>query len=207
MLKQAYSNISRIQPCHQHTLRQEGGCTRITASALATTWFFMSSSTTLWKSADCYIRDEILSRLSGRFLSVKERRKFDADWLTLLDVVDADPAHKPNRYRKVPGAARAPTAAYELYREFRTNRRPLNVASVVSRTVEQESSYGAAGPVRAGDRTRMTTASCSDRRRRRTARFLLGRIYGGRPPRSWRRCRCMPREAAPSRGCPGARAS
>ena len=25
-----------------------------------------------------------------------------------------------------------------VYREFRTNRRPLNVASVVSRTVEQE---------------------------------------------------------------------
>ena len=135
MLKQAYSNISRIQPCHQHTLRQEGGCTRITASALATTWFFMSSSTTLWKSADCYIRDEILSRLSGRFLSAKERRKFDTGLLTLLDVVDADPAQKLYRYRKVPVAARAPTAAYELYREFRTNRRPLNVASVVSRTV------------------------------------------------------------------------
>ena len=28
----------------------------------------------------------------------------------------------------------------EVYREFRTNRRPLNVASVVSRTVEQETS-------------------------------------------------------------------
>ena len=28
-----------------------------------------------------------------------------------------------------------PAAIYELYREFRTNRRPLNVASVVSRTV------------------------------------------------------------------------
>ena len=26
----------------------------------------------------------------------------------------------------------------EVYREFRTNRRPLNVASVVSRTIEQE---------------------------------------------------------------------
>ena len=160
MLKQAYSNISRIQPCHQHTLRQEGGCTRITASTLATTWFFMSSSTTLWKSADCYIRDEILSRLSGRFLSAKERRKFDADWLTLLDVVDADPAHKPYRYRKVPGAARAPTAAYELYREFRTNRRPLNVASVVSRTVEQESSY-----VPPGSRSAQGHPSCKNCRR------------------------------------------
>ena len=69
------------------------------------------------------------------FLSAKARRKFDAGLLTLLDVVDADPAQKLYRYRKVPGAARAPTAAYELYREFRTNRRPLNVASVVSRTV------------------------------------------------------------------------
>ena len=33
------------------------------------------------------------------------------------------------------GAGRTPAAIYELYREFRTNRRPLNVASVVSRTV------------------------------------------------------------------------
>ena len=72
------------------------------------------------------------------FLSAKERRKFDTGLLTLLDVVDAKPAQKLYQYRKVPGAARAPTAAYELYREFRTNRRPLNVASVVSRTVEQE---------------------------------------------------------------------
>ena len=63
---------------------------------------FMSSSTTLWKSADCYIRDEILSRLSGRLLSAKERRKFDTGLLTLLDVVDADPAQKIYRYRKVP---------------------------------------------------------------------------------------------------------
>ena len=140
MLKQAYSSISRIQPCHQHTLRQEDGCTRITASTLATTWFFMSSSTTSWKSADCYIKAEILSRLSGRFLSAKARRKFDAGLLTLPDVVDAKPAQKLYRYRKVPDAARAPAAAYELYREFRTNRRPLNVASVVSRTVEQETS-------------------------------------------------------------------
>ena len=135
MLKQAYSSISRIQPCRQHTLRQEDGCTRITASTLATTWFFMSSSTTLWKSADCYIKAEILSRLSGSFLSAKARRKFDTGLLILPDVVDAKPAQKLYRYRKVPGAARAPTAAYELYREFRTNRRPLNVASVVSRTV------------------------------------------------------------------------
>ena len=200
MLKQAYSNISRIQPCHQHTLRQEGGCTRITASTLATTWFFMSSSTTLWKSADCYIRAEILSRLSGRFLSAKECRKFDTGLLTLLDVVDADPA------RSHIDTERSPTggAGYKVYREFRTQRRPLNVAFVLRRTVEQETLYPAP-PV--GDRTFATTASCSDRRRRRTARFLLGRIYGGRPPRSWRRCRCMPRGAAPSRGCPGARAS
>ena len=208
MLKQAYSNISRIQPCHQHTLRQEGGYTRITASTLATTWFFMSSSTTLWKSADCYIRDEILSRLSGRFLSAKARRKFDTGWPTLLDVVDAKPAQKLYRYRKVPGAARATTAAHELYREFRTNRRPLNVASVVSRTVRAGKFIcGRRRPGGAGDRALPVTASCSDRRRRRTARFLLDRIYGGRPPQSWRRCRCMPREAAPSRGCLGAQAS
>ena len=32
-------------------------------------------------------------------------------------------------------ALTGPAAPYELYREFRTNRRPLNVASVVSRTV------------------------------------------------------------------------
>ena len=138
------------------------------------------------------------------FLSAKARRKFDAGLLTLLDVVDADPAQKLYRYRKVPGAARAPTAAYELYREFRTNRRPLNVASVVSRTVEQETLYPAP-PV--GDRTRMTTASCSDRHRRRTARFRLGRIYGGQPLRSWRRCRCTPKAVAPLRGSPDAQAS
>ncbi len=142
------------------------------------------------------------------FLSAKARRKFVADWLTLLDVVDADPAQKPYRYRKVPGSARATAAAYELYREFRTNRRPLNVASVVSRTVRAGKFIcGRRRPGGAGDRALPVTASCSDRRRRRTTRFLLDRIYGGRPLRSWRRCRCMPREAAPSRGCPGARAS
>ena len=103
-------------------------------------------------------------------------------------------------------AERSPTggAGYKVYREFRTQRRPLNVAFVLRRTVEQETLYPAP-PV--GDRTHTATASCSDRRRRRTARFPLGRIYGGQPPRSWRRCRCMPREAAPSRGCLGARAS
>ena len=36
------------------------------------------------------------------FLSAKERWKFDAGLLTLLDVVDADPTQKPYRYRKVP---------------------------------------------------------------------------------------------------------
>ena len=36
------------------------------------------------------------------FLSAKERRKFDAGLLTLLDVVDAKPAQKLYRYRKVP---------------------------------------------------------------------------------------------------------
>ena len=36
------------------------------------------------------------------FLSAKERRKFDAGLLTLLDAVDAKPAQKLYRYRKVP---------------------------------------------------------------------------------------------------------
>ncbi len=138
------------------------------------------------------------------FLSAKARRKFDAGLLTLLDVVDADPAQKLYRYRKVPGAARAPTAAYELYREFRTNRRPLNVASVVSRTVEQETLYPAPP---SGDRAVPATASCLDRRRRRTARFHLGRIYGERPPRSWLRYRYRQTRAAPLRGSPDAQAS
>ena len=40
------------------------------------------------------------------FLSAKERRKFDAGLLTLLDVVDAKPAQKLYRYRKVPGPDR-----------------------------------------------------------------------------------------------------
>ena len=133
-------------------------------------------------------------------LSAKERRKFDAGWLTLLDVVDADPL------RSHIDTERSPTggAGYKVYREFRTQRRPLNVAFVLRRTVEQETLYPAPP---SGDRTHTTTASCLDRRRRRTARFHLGRIYGGRPPRSWQRCRCMPKEAAPSRGCPGVRAS
>ena len=93
------------------------------------------------------------------FLSAKARRKFDAGLLTLLDVVDADPAQKLYRYRKVPGAART------------------------------------------------TTASCSGRRRRRTARFHLGRIYGERPPRSWLRYRYRQTRAAPLRGSPDAQAS
>ena len=111
--------------------------------------------------------------------------------------------HRPIR-PPINKEASSRTAGHEVHREFRTQRRPLNVAFVLRRTVEQETLYPAP-PV--GDRARTTTASCLDRRRRRTARFLLGRIYGGRPPRSWRRCRCMPREAAPSRECPGARAS
>ena len=35
-------------------------------------------------------------------------------------------------------AHRGPGAASEIYREFRTSRRALNVLSVVSRTVEQQ---------------------------------------------------------------------
>ena len=40
---------------------------------------------------------------------------------------------------------REPGGAYELYREFRTQRKALNVLSVLRRTVEQESSYGPPG--------------------------------------------------------------
>ena len=142
------------------------------------------------------------------FLSAQARRKFDTGRSSLPDAVDAKRTPTPHRDRKVPGTARAPAATYELYREFRTNRRPLNVASVVSRTVRAGKFIcGRWRPGSAGDRTSTTTASCSDRRRRRTARFLLGRIYGERPPRSWRRYRCMPREAAPLRGFPDAQAS
>ena len=112
----------------------------------------------------------------------------------------------PIQLRSYINTERSPAggAGYKVYREFRTQRRPLNVAFVLRRTVEQETLYPAP-PV--GDRAFATTVSCSDRRRRRTARFLLGRIYGGQPLRSWRRCRCMPREAAPLRGSPDAQAS
>ena len=142
------------------------------------------------------------------FLPAKARWKFGTDRLTLLNVVDANPTQKPYWDRKVPGTARVTPGTYELYREFRTNRRPLNVASVVSRTA-RAGKFICAGrhPGSAGDRTRTTTASCLDRHRRRTARFLLGRIYGGRPPRSWPRCRYMPTGAEPSHECPGDRAS
>ena len=134
------------------------------------------------------------------FLSAKERRKFDAGWLTLLDVVDADPAQKLYRYRMVPGRG----AGYKVCREFRTQRRPLNVAFVLRRTVEQETLYPAPP---SGDRAVPATASCLDRRRRRTARFHLGRIYGERPPRSWLRYRYRQTKAAPLRGSPDAQAS
>ena len=142
------------------------------------------------------------------FLSAQERRKFDTGRSPSPDAVDAKRTPTPHRDRKVPGTARAPAATYELYREFRTNRRPLNVASVVSRTVRAGKFIcGRWRPGSTGDRTSTTTASCSDRRRRRTARFLLGRIYGERPPRSWRRCRCTPKAVAPLRGSPDAQAS
>ena len=111
--------------------------------------------------------------------------------------------HRPIR-PPINKEASSRTAGHEVHREFRTQRRPLNVAFVLRRTVEQETLYPAP-PV--GDRTRTTTASCLDRRRRRTARFHLGRIYGERPPRSWRRYRCRQTRAAPSRGSPDDRAS
>ena len=49
--------------------------------------------------------------------------------------------HKGDRHL-CGGFGRLPARAGtdEVYREFRTNRRPLNVASVVSRTVEQGTS-------------------------------------------------------------------
>lgn len=46
-------------------------------------------------------------------------------------------ASKPHLNRYIPPVSRG-AGTDEVYREFRTNRRPLNVASVVSRTVEQE---------------------------------------------------------------------
>ena len=112
----------------------------------------------------------------------------------------------PNQLGSYIDTERSPTggAGYKVYREFRTQRRPLNVAFVLRRTVEQETLYPAP-PV--GDRTRTTTASCLDRRRRRMARFYLGRIYGEQPPRSWRRYRCRQTRAAPSREYPDAQAS
>ena len=111
--------------------------------------------------------------------------------------------HRPIR-PPINKEASSRTAGHEVHREFRTQRRPLNVAFVLRRTVEQETLYPAP-PV--GDRTRTTTASCLDRRRHRTARFHLGRIYGERPPRSWRRYRCRQTRAAPLRGFPDARVS
>ena len=111
--------------------------------------------------------------------------------------------HRPIR-PPINKEASSRASGHEVHREFRTQRRPLNVAFVLRRTVEQETLYPAP-PV--GDRTRTTTASCLDRRRRRTARFHLGRIYGERPPRSWRRYRCRQTRAAPLRGSPDDRAS
>ena len=43
------------------------------------------------------------------------------------------------------GWVRAPGGAYELYREFRTSRRALNVLSVRAGLPEQESSYAPPG--------------------------------------------------------------
>ena len=111
--------------------------------------------------------------------------------------------HRPIR-PPINKEASSRTAGHEVHREFRTQRRPLNVAFVLRRTVEQETLYPAP-PV--GDRAAPATASCSDRRRRRTARFLLGRIYGGRPPQSWLRYRYRQTKAVPLRGSPDAQAS
>lgn len=111
--------------------------------------------------------------------------------------------HRPIR-PPINKEASSRTAGHEVHREFRTQRRPLNVAFVLRRTVEQETLYPAPP---SGDRAVPATASCSDRRRRRTARFHLGRIYGERPPRSWRRYRYRQTRAAPLRESPDAQAS
>ena len=112
----------------------------------------------------------------------------------------------PPQLRSHIDTERSPTggAGYKVYREFRTQRRPLNVAFVLRRTVEQETLYPAPP---SGDRAVPATASCSDRRRHRTARFHLGRIYGERPPRSWLRYRYRQTRAAPLRESPDAQAS
>ena len=81
--------------------------------------------------------------------------------------------HRPIR-PPINKEASSRTAGHEVHREFRTQRRPLNVAFVLRRTVEQETLYPAPP---SGDRAVPATASCSDRRRHRTARFHLGRIY------------------------------
>ena len=111
--------------------------------------------------------------------------------------------HRPIR-PPINKEASSRASGHEVHRKFRTQRRPLNVAFVLRRTVEQETLYPAPP---SGDRAVPATASCLDRRRRRTARFLLGRIYGGQPLRSWRRCRCTPKAVAPLRGSPDAQAS
>lgn len=111
--------------------------------------------------------------------------------------------HRPIR-PSINKEAPSRTTGHEVRREFRTQRRPLNVAFVLRRTVEQETLYPAPP---SGDRAVPATASCSDRRRRRTARFHLGRIYGGRPPRSWLRYRYRQTRAAPLRESPDAQAS
>ena len=111
--------------------------------------------------------------------------------------------HRPIR-PPINKEASSRTAGHEVHREFHTQRRPLNVAFVLRRTVEQETLYPAPP---SGDRAVPATASCLDRRRRRTARFHLGRIYGERPPRSWLHYRYRQTRAAPLRESPDAQAS
>ena len=167
----------------------------------------------LWESVSHFDRPE-WDALSAKHLNGKLRPIPKANSGTHFS--KACPSGKPVHFGRIRARNHRPirppinkeassrTAGHEVHREFRTQRRPLNVAFVLRRTVEQETLYPAP-PV--GDRTRTTTASCLDRRRHRTARFHLGRIYGERPPRSWRRYRCRQTRAAPLRGFPDARVS
>ena len=70
------------------------------------------------------------------FLSAKARRQFDAAGKPCRTL------STPNQLRSYIDTERSPDggAGYKVHREFRTQRRPLNVAFVLRRTVEQGTS-------------------------------------------------------------------